>query len=175
MNKNKYDEGYDVGINHKISHHYNYWDSTHQIPYNKLDVFEQGKRDGREGKPRHMAKSLLITDGDYLTFLHKIGSPKDEYILCEWVSGGRAGGNCWGGVEDRPIDPEESAELTELDSILEKVSPSITFLQYKSLVKDLIKSGTYTIDEYYGNHTIYSYKYILLYELYEALTSRGLI
>jgi hypothetical protein len=113
----------------------------------------------------------------YEDFLQKIyQNPKNapEYLKIKWVIGGLTGGSPWGTEHHaRTADPEP--DFIYLDEILEDVSPSITFLQYKKLVKSLVKTEEYILDDYYGNYTEYMSKKINLRELYEYLKNNGLI
>lgn len=98
-----------------------------------------------------------------------------DYLYVSWTSGGTRGGGCYG-TEPEPREPDPEPDFEDLDMILGKVCPNITFLQYKSLMKKVeIESDSYTIDEYYGNSTQTSYKAILLKNLYDALTEASLI
>ena len=57
--------------------------------------------------------------------------------------------------------------------MLEKVKPDITFLQYKVMVQAIMKTGSYTRGEYYGNSTTYAYKAVSVRRLYEYLREKG--
>lgn len=91
--------------------------------------------------------------------------------------GGVSGGSCWdtGDEPDRHhayhTEPEE---FYELDSLLEKFAPAISFLQYKKL-KELVESSEESQGEYYGNSTDYRTEYVYLDKLYTFLSERGYV
>ena len=89
-----------------------------------------------------------------------------------WRVGGLRGGNCWGGVADEPVEADEEAEFTQLDSFLEEYFPNITFLQYKKLLP-LVKTEEFSVGEYYGNYNDYRYSYVLFEDVAECLANLG--
>lgn len=100
-----------------------------------------------------------------------------EQIQSKWRSGGQGGGSCWdeGPSRHYPIDGDLEPEFTELDDTLAEFCPQISFIQYKQLCSKLIKQGSETENEYYGNYTIYSTKTIKCRELFDYLVEKGLI
>jgi hypothetical protein len=85
-------------------------------------------------------------------------------------TGGAAGGSCWGGVAHSYSVSDAHPELSDLDVILEKVWPEITYLQYKSLLREAkVSEDTDTVHDYYGNYTDYVFKVVKLGDLYDAL------
>jgi hypothetical protein len=58
--------------------------------------------------------------------------------------------NCWGHVRD--VEMEEPTEFTELNDLLEKVVPNITFLQYKKL-DCVVFDEDIDIGDYYSSVT----------------------
>ena len=113
----------------------------------------------------------------YDEYFSRYGNPKptevDPYIMVEWSTGGICGGSCWDtGDKDNheaytSSDPVPELEL--LDSILEKINPHISFLQYKKLCQNLIEYDNRVQNEYYGNCTNYSVKKVNLKKLYQYL------
>jgi len=87
----------------------------------------------------------------------------------KWLSGGQTGGNCWGDVADHGVNAEAEPELTDLDDVLAKFAPDISYIGYKRLSNKLINTGSFTQNEYYGNYYEYSTKFVYLDELYEYL------
>lgn len=87
-------------------------------------------------------------------------SLKDYDIYIKWCSGGISGGSCWntGNATYYSMDGEIEPEFTDLDTILTEIKPDITFLQYKKLINGLITSDSYSVNEYYGNSSTYTYK-----------------
>jgi hypothetical protein len=96
-----------------------------------------------------------------------------------WVTGGQCGGSCWDtGDEDnhRPLDSEPEPDLKDLHRILEHVCPSLSFLCYTRLQRELIKvSDGFGYSEYYGNYTNASGKYVYMDELYKFLENEKLL
>ena len=90
---------------------------------------------------------------------------ENNYIM-EHNTGGATGGNCWGDdahdyVSDEPI-PD-----VNIDSLLELVCPNITYLQYKKVIDNVVKTSRRTDREYYGNYSNYIIKTINYRELYD--------
>jgi hypothetical protein len=89
----------------------------------------------------------------------------------EVSTGGTRGGGFDGGdscpyVNDHP----EPVEILEMDQILEMIWPTVTYLQYKKLVREAeVKTEGYTQNEYYGNSTNYVYMTVKLGKLYDAI------
>ena len=97
-------------------------------------------------------------------------------LKVEWMTGGAWGGNCWDNSDpgNYTPDPEPEPELKHLDLILEKVCPNITFMQYKVLMQK-VKYDTRTEHEYYGNHTSYASKEILVQDIWNFLLEKNLV
>ena len=99
-----------------------------------------------------------------------------EFIQASWVTGGMSGGSCWDdGSEDHHygVSSSPEPEFDALDTILEKLYPEITFMIYKRMAQDLIKTSEYTDNEYYGNYYEYTVKYVDLKDLYKFLQEKG--
>lgn len=92
----------------------------------------------------------------------------------EWRVGGITGGSCWG-TDHYPCDVEDEPNFDQLDSILEKLSPTISFLQYKKICSAIIKVKDYTQDEYYGNSYNYRQKYFAAEDLFNSLKEMSLL
>jgi hypothetical protein len=91
----------------------------------------------------------------------------------KWLTGGDWGGNCWSNERTGyGPDPEPEPELTQLDAILEKIAPTISFLHYKQLMKK-VTYDSHTKYEYYGNHTSYGIKEILVEDIWQFLKEHG--
>jgi hypothetical protein len=101
---------------------------------------------------------------------------KTPALCVEWYTGGMSGGNCWNDREptyEASDNPPE--ELTDLDVVLTMFWPDMTFLQYKELTRALLKEDSYTQSEYYGNTSNYSYKLVVLKDLFNYLVEKGKI
>lgn len=80
----------------------------------------------------------------------------EDQIIVKWTTGGVSGGNCWSGSDNLySTAGEPEPEFRDLDVILEKVCPKITYLEYKKLVYDLATFTSWNENEYYGNSTSY--------------------
>jgi len=109
-----------------------------------------------------------FTNGD--EFRAYITETFDIYPVT-WTTGGLTGGNCWGGSANEPVEAEPEPELTVLDDILLDVFPSLTFMQFRVLMReDIVKVTTGTDSEYYGNYYRYSKKELDVDALYRALS-----
>jgi hypothetical protein len=101
-----------------------------------------------------------------------------HYLYVEWCSGGIGGGSCWDdGKEDvhhYSISGEPESDFDDIDTILTELCPNLSFLQYKQLMK-ITKRESYSQNEYYGNSTDYTYKYVLLRDLLNKLVEMGFL
>ena len=93
-------------------------------------------------------------------------------IRVEWMIGGQGGGSCYGG-EHYSLDSEPEPEFEDLDILLEVFNPTITYLQYKKLTREILGIGERRNNDYYGNYTVYGVKKIYLDKLYSYLDSTG--
>lgn len=93
----------------------------------------------------------------------------------EWVTGGITGGSCWGNDKMYSRSAHSEPSFDQLDNILEKICPNITFLQYKKICQDIIEEIDYEQNEYYGNSTNYRIKYFTAENLYHALLESNLL
>lgn len=109
----------------------------------------------------------LFTDRDKISLEHSL-----EAI---WTIGGMSGGNCWGDDPSYPVEGEMEPDLENLDLVIEKLCPEITFLAYKRIISKIVKYDQDTDAEYYGNYRDMATKRVILSDLYEALKKEGLI
>ena len=101
---------------------------------------------------------------------------EEARLYVEWETGGSRGGSCWGGVSEGYSSDDPPKELTLLDTILEKLCPNLSFLQFRRLCNNLMKYDSYSDNgDYYGNYTTYGYKFILLEELFRFLKENGFL
>ena len=84
----------------------------------------------------------------------------------QWCTGGTAG-NCYGNVS--PLSGEEPLEFVELDELLEKLNPGITFLQYKKIMRECVTTEDSYQNDYYGGITSYMRWVCDLRKLHELL------
>ena len=93
------------------------------------------------------------------------------YFSCD--IGGYSGGNCWDDTEPSYYRNNNELSYDKLDSLLEKVCPKLSFLEYRKITKLLSEKQTWSENEYYGNTTDYEYQILPLKELYDLLTEMG--
>jgi hypothetical protein len=106
---------------------------------------------------------------------YQYGTHGEPAVWIKWHTGGAHGASCWDdSPANRIVSGESQPEFEEFDKILEAICPSITFLQYKGISREVIKSDDYSDSDYYGNSDTYSLKYVLMKDLYNALNSRNL-
>lgn len=100
--------------------------------------------------------------------------PDNSCLECYWVVGGDKGGDCYG-HKYGPMEPEEEPDFEALDAVLAIVCPSITYLQYKDLERNLSRRRYTQRDGYYGRFEDRAAKSILLRELHAWLEEKRLL
>ncbi len=96
--------------------------------------------------------------------------PQKWCLLKTWQVGGVAGGNCWNSGGHYSLDGESEPSFDEIDQILMKVCPNLSFVAYKELMSRLnVEESEYTESEYYGNYTNYKLKTLFIKDLYSAI------
>ena len=122
----------------------------------------------------------MITREEFQGIVHEIAGKKDkrdrETLQVRWMTGGAWGGNCWGDRDPSSYqpDPQPEPEFEELDDILLRVVPNLSFLQYKKILK-LIRYDTKMEHEYYGNYTTYGMKEIQIQDIWRALKDMNVV
>lgn len=96
-------------------------------------------------------------------------------VRVRWTIGGSEGTGYDDGGSDRPVSAEPEPGLDELDIILEKVAPQVTFIAYKRIVSEVVTTNTDTSHGYYGEVTNYAEKSFNLKNLYLELKKRDLL
>ncbi len=96
-------------------------------------------------------------------------------LFVEWSTGGTTGASCWGGSSDSFVEGDAPEELKSLGKILERLCPSMTFIQYMNLSNELIKTNTRGSSDYYGNTSHYASKTVDLRELFDYLKERNFL
>ena len=105
---------------------------------------------------------------------NRVKRPKTQ-LEVKWLTGGQSGGNCWHSYDETryySVDGEPEPEFEELDEILEKICPQITYLQYRKLEK-LFEYDSEHQNEYYGNYYIYAVKRLSIEALWNFLVEQG--
>lgn len=96
------------------------------------------------------------------------------YFSC--YAGGVSGGSCWdeeGEDNHYHTTSDEEISYEELDSLLEKLCPKLSFLEYRKIQALLSDTATWTENEYYGNYSEYEYQTLDLKSLYNLLIEMG--
>lgn len=94
-----------------------------------------------------------------------------------WSLGGTSG-SCYDNYGDpkRIVEPEmEPEDPKEFDVILENLTPNLTFMQYKGIVRDVMVRKEVYHSDYYGGSTTEGHKGFNIKDLYDALTARNLL
>jgi adenylate kinase family enzyme len=89
----------------------------------------------------------------------------------KWTTGGSYG-SCWG---DRltPVTPDDQPEFDVLDELLCDICPTITFLQYKKIMKSCVEFEESYESDYYGGGCSYKNYVCDMKKLYEMLNDFG--
>lgn len=99
-----------------------------------------------------------------------------DVLYTSFETGGVQGGGWRDDSTTERYTKSYDAEFHALDSALEMICPEITFLQYKKLLRsDIIKTTEFTENEYYGNSTDYSVKYVETEKLFNYLKDNNLL
>ncbi len=94
-----------------------------------------------------------------------------------WSMGGTAG-SCYDKLGDPPLivgSEMEPEDPKEFDVILENLTPNLTFMQYKGIVRDVMVRKEVYHHDYYGGHTTEGHKGFNIKDLYDALVKRNLL
>lgn len=134
------------------------------------EIFEGFSGDGE------LQKSFFDRTAHWLPYHmrenNKIDKPR---LYIQWSTGGMSGGNCWNAPPEYYSSDEGDKDLQILDKILQSISPDLNFLQYKDLCNTLVKTDSYSENEYYGNSTDYSSKEIDLRSLFDYLLNKAVL
>jgi hypothetical protein len=90
-----------------------------------------------------------------------------------WSMGGTYG-NCWDS-ELGTIDAEPQPEFEAFDELMEKLCPTITFLQYKKISRECCSIDTQGDGDYYGGYSSRSTHVCDLEKLYQLLKEMNII
>ena len=119
-------------------------------------------------------KTVFLKEDWYRYFKQNTYICSDNMLRStKWCTGG-AYGSCWhNGLT--PISPDKPAPFTELDELLEKVCPSITFLHYKKILDKCVSTEETHESDYYGGGANYMQWVCDLPKLYSLLNDMGYI
>ena len=125
-----------------------------------------------EQEIKDLNKKAKYNEGIFIQPNHIPVDVKGLVIYKRVHVGGYTGGNCWNDTEPYYVHYDETDEDIDsfdiLFTVLEKIVPNITLLNFKKVEK-LIHSDVETEREYYGNTNDYRVKYVILEELYKLL------
>ena len=99
---------------------------------------------------------------------------KKPAFVNSWHVGGIRGCGYWGTSDKEAYttgDPEP--EWDDLVKVLEHFCPNITYLRYRSIMTK-VHSDSYSRNDYYGNESNDSYRYIFLEDLFKHLRDHDL-
>lgn len=102
------------------------------------------------------------------------GLSDDPEMKSESWSLGGTWANCWGNSGAVSASPQPET-FKEFDTLLEKVCPNISFLQYRKIYGGCVKTKTYTKGDYYGGSVEYCQYVCDVEKLYNELINTGLI
>lgn len=97
------------------------------------------------------------------------------FIASSTELGGVSGGSCWDDSNPRPYTSSGIHQNLNIDPILEKFCPNISYLAAKSLYLSVVKDTEYTEREYYGNHTNYRIEYCMALDLFNEMKKKELL
>lgn len=126
------------------------------------DDFIEKARQGDQGASWVLGK---VRDEDLLD----PEGPKEAFAAT-WISGGVEGGNCWNDSGHYSLGGEEEPELDRLLDLLEEIDVS---LREGRKIMNLVKVGTVEERGYYGNYTVYGYKFVAFDTVYDKLVEFG--
>jgi hypothetical protein len=117
----------------------------------------------------HDVLKKTIYEGEF----EPISIKKDNTLRSQtWCSGG-SWGDCWG--NSGSCSTEDPVSFVELDNLLERICPNLTFLQYKKIERECVEVETDYNYDYYGGCQHDSYYKCDLKKLYEIMIEMGLI
>lgn len=145
-------------------------------PYEKVDVdgLNEQIKDFDAQIVKVINNKVVLKDGWDRYFRHIVHVSDDKKLRSEkWCTGGSYG-SCW---DDHlsPVSPDEPLEFDELDDLLEKIAPSVTFLHYKKIRSQCVETEESYERDYYGGGCNYMNWVCDLEKLYELLEKQGYI
>lgn len=110
----------------------------------------------------------------------KLGAGLDDScttLSVQWCTGGVTGGSWGEGGSDnlRPLSGEPEPDFTSLEEVLFQVAPTISFMLYRKLCRDLSTTSSTSDQDFYGNRTDYMTKSIDVKALYKFLLDHNAI
>lgn len=119
-------------------------------------------------------KRVILKDGWDRYFRHMTYVSDDKKLRSDrWCNGGSYG-SCWSNSLS-PVSPDDPLEFDALDELLEKIAPNITFLHYKKIRSECVKTEETHERDYYGGGCSYLNWVCDLEKLYKLLEQQGYI
>lgn len=164
------------------------------LKWNDIGRREQDSKITIDNANMDSIKDIMTISGDFkdIKFVNKIHSVvkkeawktfseihnlfADEYGIAkgdDWSLGG-TWCDCWGNSGTcSPETPPEGVRL--LDDLLEKVAPTIPFLQYRKIMNECVSIREFSHGDWYGGTTYHNQHLIDIKKLYGYLVEKGFI
>lgn len=150
---------------------------SYDYDYQSLDILRAcvAKVEFQKNNPQN----TWWSDRDFQSFYDSEKSLADllksGYIGFAVRTGGKTGGNCWGGESSYEAESDVNLDNDYLDKVLEIISPEVTYLTYRKIEKSIIQTMEYTKHEYYGNNDVYQVQLIPVKELVLMLEEKNIL
>lgn len=150
------------------------WKSTFSIKAIEIDKPDIKAIEEKFGVKTTWVVHSVVRKPDYLVYMLENGVDvkEDKYLYSDtWSLGGN--GHSWQG-QSYTIDSESPVEFTQLDDLLEKICPNITYLQYKKVYSYSVEMKSRSCQDYYSDAQE-GYYICDLDKLYSKLVELGVI
>ena len=97
----------------------------------------------------------------------------DNTFSITWSLGGTRGN--YSSEKTQVYAELEPQDPIELDLILENICPSLQFMQYKAITREVMERGEIEHSDYYGGSCTEAYKGFKIKALFKALNKRNLL
>lgn len=113
----------------------------------------------------------VVRKSNWQMFADKYGIQHNdgEYRSSSWSMGGTSG-NCWNN-HISTVSGEPQPNFVEFDEMLEKICPTISFLQYKKIYNACVDTGSLIEGDYYGGSITYGYYTLNVQSFYDELSN----
>lgn len=142
-----------------------------------IDQFYGCEAEHRNGPKMEVSVKLCVHETEKYSnsekYIHDNYNVVGDVLKSEEWSLGGTWGNYLG--HRGTIEADERPEFEELDKILEHIAPNITFLQYKSLLKNHVKIVETEHIGYYGGRETRAHYEANIKEIYNWLKTNNLI
>ena len=111
--------------------------------------------------------------GTYDLYFNQIFNDNPDVLISEEWSLGGTWGNYRG--EHGSVEADDKPDFDKLDEILTTVCPSISFLQYKYIMKHFVNIVERSEGDYYGGYVDYAHYEANMKEIYDFLINNNLL